>query len=138
VSGGITISGRQRNLLYGPTLDFLSVADDAYLAAIHGRYEEADRLGRQTCEELTFVLGDLRWRERQADEVIQLVTPPSIVRRVVGRILDGAKHEVFEGTQAEIRKLEWEARDLRLACEDVLTALPSETQRNDRGEAFRP
>jgi hypothetical protein len=126
VSGGITISGRQRNLLYKPTLDFLSVADDAYLAAIHGRYEEADRLGRQTCEELIFVLGDLRWRERQPDEVIRILTPPSIVRRVVGRILDGAKHEVFEGTQAEIRKLEREAGELRLACEDVLAALSSE------------
>jgi len=43
----ITISGRQRNLLYKPTLDYLSVADDAYLAAV--RYEEVDRLGRQTC-----------------------------------------------------------------------------------------
>ena len=83
MSDGITISGRQRNLLYKPTLDSLSVADDAYLAAVHGRYEEADRLGRQTCEELIFVLSDLRWEERQADEVIRLITPPPIVRRVV-------------------------------------------------------
>lgn len=45
MSGSITISGRQRNLLYKPTLDFLSVADDAYTVAIRGRYEEADRLG---------------------------------------------------------------------------------------------
>jgi hypothetical protein len=128
VSDGIAISGRQRNLLYKPTLDFLSVADDAYLAAIHGSYEEADRLGRQTCEELTFVLGDLRWRERQPDEVIRLVTPPAIVQRVVSRILDGAMHEVFEGTQEEIRKLEREAGELRLACEDVLAALPTEDE----------
>jgi hypothetical protein len=126
VSDAIAISGRQRNLLYKPTLDFLSVADDAYLAAIHGRYEEADRLGRQSCEELTFVLGDLRWRERQPDAVIRLVTPPSVVRSVVGRILDGTRHEVFEGTQEEIRKLEREAGELRAVCEDVLAGLPFE------------
>lgn len=125
MSGAITISGRQRNLLYRPTLDFLSVADDAYLAAIHGRYEEADRLGLQTSEELTFVLADLGWRDRQADEVIQVLTPASIVRRVVGRILEGAKNEVFEGTRAEIRKLEREAGELRSACEDLLAALPT-------------
>lgn len=126
MSGSVTISGRQRNLLYKPTLDFLSVADDVYLAAINGRYEEANRLGRQTCEELTFILGDLGWRERRADEVIQVITPPSIVRGVVSRILDGARHEVFEGTQAEIRKLESEAGELRSACEDILAVLPSE------------
>ncbi|MDQ2632102.1 MAG: hypothetical protein M3Y75_14195 [Actinomycetota bacterium] len=68
MSSGINISGRQRNLLYEPTLDFLSVADDSYLAAVHGRYEKADWLGRQTCEELTFVLDDLRWGERQLGE----------------------------------------------------------------------
>lgn len=126
MSDSITISGRQRNLLYKPTLDFLSVADDAYTAAIHGRYEEADRLGRQTCEELMFVLGDLRWQERAEDEVIPLVTPPSIVRGVVGRILAGAKLEVFEGTPEEIRRLEREAGDLRAVCEEVLASLPPE------------
>jgi hypothetical protein len=123
VSDRITISGRQRNLLYKPTLDYLSVADDAYVAAIHGRYEEADRLALQTCDELLFVLGDLGWRERSPDEVIPVVTPPSIGRRVVGRILDGATHEVFEGTEAEIRQLEERERELRSACEALLGAL---------------
>ena len=120
-----TISGRQRNLLYKPVLDYLSVANDAYLVARAGRYEEADRLGRQTCEELAFVLTDLGWRERRADEVIQILTPPPIVRRVVGRVLEETQREVFEGTQAEIQKLEKESRDLRSACEAVLAALPS-------------
>lgn len=123
MSGRITISGRQRNLLYKPTLDFLSVADDAYVAAIHGRYEEADRLALQTCDELLFVLGDLGWRERVADEVIPVVTPPSIVRRVVGRILDGATHEVFEGTESEIRRLREQERELCCTCEAVLSTL---------------
>jgi hypothetical protein len=57
------------------------------------------------------VLGDLGWREKRVDEVIEVVTSPSIVRRVVGRILEGATHEVFEGTQEEIRKLEQDARE---------------------------
>lgn len=127
MSGGITISGWQRNLLYKPTLDFLGVADDAYHAAVHGRYKEADRLGFQTCEELTFVLADLGWRERKADEVIHLRTPPLIVRRVVSRILEGAKHEVLEGSKAEIRKLEREAGELRLVCEEILATLPPES-----------
>jgi hypothetical protein len=124
VSGPITISGRQRNLLYKPTLDFLSVANDAYVCAIHGRYEEADRLALQTCDELLFVLGVLGWRERAADEKIPVGTPPRIVRRVVSRILEGATHEVFEGTKEEIRKLEQDARELQSACETVLADLP--------------
>jgi hypothetical protein len=114
VSDRITISGRQRNLLYKPTLDFLSVASDVYLSAIHGHYEEADRLAMQTCDELLFVLGDLGWLERREDEAIPVVTPPSIVRRVVSRILDGARHEVFEGTEAEIRPTQREGTRVAL------------------------
>lgn len=128
MTNGIIISGRQRNLLYRPILDFISVASDAYHAASHGLYEEADRLGLQTCEELTFVLADLGWREREADEVIRVATPPWIVRRVVNRILDGAKHEMFQGTQAEVRKLEGEAGELRSTCEEVLAVLPAESK----------
>ena len=52
------------------------------------------------------MLGELRWQEREADEVIRLVTPPSIMRSVVGRILEGPKREGSEGTPEEIRRLE--------------------------------
>lgn len=125
-SAGITISGRQRNLLYKAILDYLSVANDIYHAARHGLYEEAQRLALQTNEELIFVVSDLGWRGREADEVIPVRTPPSIVQRVVERILDEARREVFEGTQAEIRELEGEVRELWSACEEVLAVLPAE------------
>jgi hypothetical protein len=126
MSDRITISGRQRNLLYKPTLDFLSVANDAYLCAINGKFEEADRLAKQTCDELIFVRLDLGWKARRADETIEVATPPAVVRRVVSRILDGAEHEVFEGSRAEVQSLEQRQRELRSACEAVLAALPPE------------
>lgn len=122
----ITITGRQRNLLYLMTLDFMGAGSDAYHAASDGRYEEADRLALRTCDELTFVLNDLRWKERPDDEVIPVLTPPAIVRRVISRILADAEREVLEGTQTEINEFEQERRELRSACEAVLTDLPSE------------
>lgn len=123
---GITISGRQRNLLFKPILDFLESANDVYFAAKYGKYEEAFRLGLQTGEELTFLLGDLGLEEMPEDEVVHVRTSALIVRNVVGRILEGARNEVFEGSQAEIRKLEKETGELLVACEEVLAALPPE------------
>ena len=126
LSGPITITGKQRNLLYLMTLDFMGAGSDAYHSASDGRYEEADRLALRTCDELTFVLNDLRWKERPDDEVIPLLTSPAIVRRVVNRILVDVEGEVLEGTQAEINEFEKERRELRSVCEDVLTELPLE------------
>lgn len=126
LSGPVTITGKQRNLLYLMALDFMGSGSDAYLAASDGRYEDADRLALRTCDELTFVLNDLRWKERPDDEVIPVLTPPAIVRRVVSRILVDVEREVLEGTQAEINEFEKERQEMRAACEDVLAELPSE------------
>jgi GTP-binding protein EngB required for normal cell division len=124
-----TISGKQHDLIQRAILRSLSVADDIYGAAMQKNYGEANELAIRTCQELTFLLADLEWEEKQDSDAIELITPPSIVRQVVSRILDKVKSEEFEGTEEEIRQLQEDSRELQSACEAVLTALPSEGQK---------
>lgn len=87
-------------------------------------YEEADRLGRQVCDELQLVLDDLGWGETRGEPVV-LTTSPEVVRRVAEFLRDLASAEVPGGRKGAeaLRVAEDEDRQIRELCGWLLDAL---------------
>ena len=89
----ITITAAERDLLYHRIMVHLSGIDRVWLAARHKDYEEADRLGRQVCDELHLLLDDLGWGDTRGEEPVELTNPPEVVRRVVEFLREQARAE---------------------------------------------
>jgi hypothetical protein len=135
---GLTISAEERDLLYHRIMIHLSGIDRVWLAARHHDYEEADRLGRQVCDELQLVLDDLGWGENRGDEPVKLTSPPDVVRRVVEFLRDLAEaEEADERKDREaLRSAEEENRQVREVCGGLLEALDvAPTAPGDRSHA---
>jgi hypothetical protein len=121
----VTLSARQRDLLYDRILVHLSGIDDLWSAAMNNRLDDARRLGREFSDELRLIVDDLGWGERASDEPLELTTPPDVVRRVIDRI--GAMVEAEDVAEEEervaLREAEEERRLLRETCSQVLRDL---------------
>jgi hypothetical protein len=159
VSDPITISAEDRDLLYHRIMVHLSGIDRVWLAARHNDYEEADRLGRQICDELTLLLDDLGWGETRGDEPVDLTSPPQVVRRVVEflrdevRAEDAGEHRYREALRVDhmeafardladgeevderrdrdaLRISKKENREVREMCDRVLAALGAQGRRS--------
>jgi hypothetical protein len=121
----ITISAEDRDLIYHRIMLHLSGIDRVWLAARHNDYREADRLGRQVCDELQLVLDDLGWGETRGDEPVELTSPPDVVRRAAGFLRDQAAGEdADESTERGAREgTELENREVRQMCNRLLEAV---------------
>lgn len=121
----LTITGAQRDALYDWVYDRLSGIDDIWLAASNGRYETADRLGREYSDELRLVLDDLGWGDGPGGPTIELTTPPDVLRRVFGRLAGSGTAKPASGEEGPIDSRELDERDRLVgeACETVLAAL---------------
>lgn len=121
----ITITAAERDLLYHRIMIHLSGIDRVWLAARHKDFEEADRLGRQVCDELHLLLDDLGWGDTRGEDPVELTTAPEVVRRVVEFLRDQAEAEaVTEGREREeAQSAEGENREVREACDGVLDQL---------------
>lgn len=121
----ITISAEERDLLYHRILIHLSGIDRVWLAARHHDYVEADRLGRQVCDELQLLLEDLGWGETRGDDPVEMTSPPERVRRVVELLRDLANaEEAGERRSREaMQNAEVENREVRELCDRLLAAL---------------
>jgi len=121
----VTISHAQRDAVYDQILDRLSGIDDIWTAASTGRFETADRLGREFCDELRLVLDDLGWGEGPEVETIELTTPPDVLRRVFARLRDTAAGERAHRQDDWVGNQEEEERNRLVgeACRAVLATL---------------
>lgn len=123
----VTLSARQRDLLYDRILVHLSGIDDLWNAAMNDQFDVAERLGREFSDELRLVVDDLGWGERSSDEPLELTTPPDVVRRVIERIaaIVEAEDVAEEEERVALRDAEEERRRLRETCSQVLRDLTS-------------
>jgi hypothetical protein len=121
----VTISSRQRDLLYDRIFMHLSGIDGVWLAVAQERFDDAQRLGREFSDELRLIVDDLGWGKRTDDEPFRLTTPPEVVRRVVERIaaMAEAENAVEEEERIAARGAEEENRLVREACKQVLADL---------------
>lgn len=122
------ITAGQRDALYGQILDRLSGIGDVWLAASTGNYGTADRLGREYSDELRLVADDLGWGDGPGEATIELTAPPDVLRRVFGRLREGAAGERAKKAAgwAESRELEERNRLVAEACRAVLGGLEAE------------
>jgi hypothetical protein len=121
----ITITAAERDLLYHRIMIHLSGIDRVWLAARHKDYEEADRLGRQVCDELHLLLDDLGWGETRGEQPVELTSPPQVVRRVVEFLREQARAEDTDERKDReaMRSAEEENREVRAVCDGVLDQL---------------
>jgi hypothetical protein len=120
-----TITAEQRDALYDRVLDRLSGIGDILLAANSKDFATADRLGREYSDELTLVCDGLGWGGNSESEVIELKTPPELLRRVFGRLRDAtaSEREAQARSWDESRTLEERNRLVDQACTSVLQTL---------------
>lgn len=124
MSGPLTISAEERDLLYHRILIHLSGIDRVWLAARHHDFEKADRLSRQVRDELQLILDDLGWGETRGEEPVELTSPPAVVRRLAAFLRDMASAEDADGEERqEIKAAEAENREVRELCDRLLAAL---------------
>ena len=125
MSGPITISAEERDLLYHRILIHLSGIDRVWGAVENLNFEEADRLSRQFSDELQLILNDLGWGEGRGEGPVELTSSPDVVRRTALLLRDLAKaedaHERVE--REEMKAAEAENRRVRKLCDRLLAVL---------------
>jgi hypothetical protein len=86
----LTITAAQRDVLYDDILGCLSGIGDIELAVDQGDYVTARRLATAFSDDLRLMSEDLGWDENGFGEMLELRTPPDVLRRALGRIRDVA------------------------------------------------
>jgi hypothetical protein len=121
----ITITAKQRDLLYHRLLVNLSGIDAVYLAVNDKNFETADRLRREFFDDLNLLMDDLGWSEVGDDQPVELTSPPEIVRSVFERLRVATilEDEDERRDRELLREAEEEKREVRAACDEVLSAL---------------
>lgn len=119
----VRISAEERDALYEQIFVRLSGIDAVWLSASAGDFEEAERLGRELCDELRLLMDDLGWGEGSG-ESIELTTPPDVLRRVFTRLrgLAEAQRAQEQQERAEWQEREEETQRVLGVCERVLGA----------------
>ena len=119
-----TISAEQRDALYDQILDRLSGIGDIELAIRSEDYDNAERLGREYCDDLRLLLDDLGLGDGNG-EPVELTAPPEVLRRVLSRLRQIAEDHTagLEPEWAEIAALKERNRLVSEACVAVLASL---------------
>jgi hypothetical protein len=119
----VRISAAERDALYEQIFVRLSGIDAVWLAAAAGDFEEAERLGREYCDELRLLSDDLGWGEGSG-ESIELATPPDVLHRVLTRLrgLAEAQRAEEQRERAEWHEREEETQRVLGVCERLLGA----------------
>jgi hypothetical protein len=124
VSEGVCITAEQRDALYDQIMDRLSGIGDVWLAVSGRDFEQAERLGREYCDDLRLVLDDLGFGEGSA-EPVELTTAPDVLRRVMTRLCTSAiEQDRAEAPDKEAaREMEERNHLVVQACQVVLARL---------------
>ena len=119
-----TISAAQRDALYDLIIDRLSGISDIAKAIQAKKYDHAECIGRDYCDELQLLLDDLGIGERDG-KPITLNTPPDVLRRILPRLRERARRysASLEAQWREGRQIEERNRLASQACEHVLADL---------------
>ena len=118
------ISAPQRDALYEQILDRLSGIGDIEVAIQAERYDTAERLGREYCDDLRLVLDDLGFGEGSG-QPLELSASPEVLRRVLPRMRELAKGHVasVETQWVEAQEMRERSRLVAEACDTVLAGL---------------
>ncbi len=121
----LTITAEQRNLLYDDILEHLGGIGDIDLALRQKDFETARRLGLTFSDELRLTSEDLGWGEEAPAEIIELKTPPDVLRRALTRLRDMALalDASEEAERVELRENAERNHLLVEACRQVLAGL---------------
>lgn len=128
-----TVTWQQRNALYDQILDRLSGIGDIEIAIQAKRFEMAERLGREYCDDLRLLLDDLGFGDGSG-EPVELGAPPEVLRRVLPRMRERAKGHIasVEEQWAEAEEMKERSRLVTEACDTVLAGLEGAQQPGGR------
>lgn len=134
----LRITAAQRDALYDQILDRLSGIGDIELAIKAEKYEDAERLGREYCDDLRLLLDDLGLGEGSGEPVV-LATPPEVLRRTLPRLRELAdRHAASQEPEwVEVNELRERNRLVSEACGTLLDALGAEDGGRTRRAAER-
>ena len=120
----LTISAAQRDALYDQILDRLSGIGDIELAIAAKNYEDAERIGRDYCDDLRLLLDDLGLGEGDGQPV-ELSSAPELLRRILPRMRKQADDYTasLEPEAIEVHEITERNRLVSQACEAVLSGL---------------
>jgi hypothetical protein len=119
-----TITPDQRDALYDQILDRLSGIGDVELAIRSEDYDNAERLGREYCDDLRLLLDDLGLGDGNGQPV-ELTAPPEVLRRVLSRLRKLAEDHTagLEPEWIEVGEVKERNRLVSEASEAVLASL---------------
>ena len=120
----ITITGRQREMLYAVLVDRLPGIDDVWLAVQSKDWDKAQQLGREFSDLLRLLVDDLGWGEGR-EEPVELTTPPDVLQRAIQVLKRDALVEDHEQRQNRLKvaEVEIEREDTVEACDEILEEL---------------
>lgn len=120
----ITITGRQREMLYAVLVDRLPGIDDVWLAVQSKEWSKAQQLGREFSDLLRLLVDDLGWGEGR-EEPVELTTPPDVLQRAIQILKRDALVEDHEQRQNRLKvaEVEIEREDTVEACDGILEQL---------------
>jgi hypothetical protein len=120
----LTISAEQRDALYDQILDRLSGIGDIEIAIKAGKFEIAERLGREFSDDLRLLVEDVGFGESDGKPVA-LTTPPDVLERILPRMREAAEKlsASQEDELAEAREMRDRSRLVAQACTSVLDEL---------------
>jgi hypothetical protein len=120
----LTITAAQREALYDQILDRLSGIGDIALAIQAEKYADAERIGREYCDDLRFLLDDLGIGEGDG-EPVELSAPAEVLRRILPRLRERADNYTagLEPEWVEVSEMMERNRLVSEACEAVLAGL---------------
>ncbi|MGN6586694.1 MAG: hypothetical protein ACTHKT_04365 [Solirubrobacterales bacterium] len=123
----LTLSGRQRDLLYLVAIQRLTGIDQVWSAIEDQRWEEAQRLGREFADLLQLLVAGLGWGDATAEiaEAVRVEGSPDSLRRALETIRTEASVETEEQRDLRLRVAETEIdrRDTLEACDELLARL---------------
>jgi hypothetical protein len=119
-----TITAAQRDALHDQLLDRLSGIGDIELAIHSEDFDNAERLGREYCDDLRLLLDDLGLGDGSG-EPVELTAPPEVLRRVLPRLRKRAEDHTagLEPEWIEVGEVKERNRLVSEACEAVLASL---------------
>lgn len=124
----ITITARQRDLLHEEILDRLHAIGDIGLAVVQEDWAAASRLGTAFSDDLRIVTQDLGWGPRDGEGLVELTSPPDVLRRAMSRWRDALLGlDAAEEGEREALREEHERNHLVVeACRSALADLEKE------------
>lgn len=123
----LTLSGRQRDLLYGVAIQRLTAIDEVWRVIEDQRWEQAQRLGREFADLLGLLAEGLGWGGAIAEtaDAVHVEGSPDSLRRALETIRTEASVETEEQRDLRLRVAETEIdrRDTLDACDELLARL---------------